>query len=72
MYSLTQAGNLTALAGAIVVILQMFDITVPAESVMTVLSAIAIVAGPIISWYGRQRIGDLTPLGARANTRRVL
>lgn len=65
MYSLTQAGNLTALAGAVVILLKLFGVEIPAEDVATVLSAIAIVAGPLVSWIGRYRIGDLSVGGFR-------
>lgn len=62
-YSLTQAGNLTAIAGAIVIVLKLVGVDVPAEDVATVLAAIAIIAGPIISWIGRYRQGDVSVAG---------
>jgi hypothetical protein len=65
MYSLTQKGNLASLAGALVIILQLFGIDIPAEDVMTILAAVAIIAGPIVSWIGRYRVGDITAGGFR-------
>ena len=62
MYSLTQGGNLTALAGLIATLLKsFFGIELVPDSVEKVLIAVGI----IISWIGRYRKGDLTVVGFR-------
>lgn len=60
MYSLTQAGNITALAGVIGLIFNLFKIDIDQSELVEVLSAIVSVAGIVISWVGRYRQGDVT------------
>lgn len=60
MYSLTQAGNITALAGVIGLIFNLFKIDIDQSELVEVLSAIVSVTGIIISWVGRYRQGDIS------------
>jgi len=67
MYSLTQGGNLTVLAGFISLMLKQFKVEIPAEEIVQAVSAVMIAVGLVMSWTGRARRGDLTPLGFRKN-----
>jgi hypothetical protein len=58
-YSLTQAGNLVALAGVIGLILNKFNINIAPGEIETVLTAAIAIIGLATSWYGRWRQGDL-------------
>ena len=60
MYSLTQAGNITALAGVLALILKAFNVDIAESEIVTLLSGIVAVLGIVISWVGRYRKGDLT------------
>lgn len=61
-YSLTQGGNLTALAGLTVLILKnVFQFEVATDEV----SQIIIAMGIVLSWVGRYRKGDITLGGFR-------
>ena len=58
-YSLTQGGNAIALAGLVSELLKIVGVDIiPGD-----LEKIIIAIGIVISWFGRQRHGDLTPLG---------
>jgi ABC-type Mn2+/Zn2+ transport system permease subunit len=60
MFSLTQAGNLTAIAGILGSILD-----IPATEIETIVASLVTVIGILLSWYGRFRKGDITILGFR-------
>ena len=64
-YSLTQAGNLTALAGFIVMVLRHYRFDIAEQEVVALLGGIATIIGIAVSWYGRYRTGDLTLGGFR-------
>jgi hypothetical protein len=59
MYSLTQAGNLTALVGLLAMILKYFHINISEDEVQAVIGGIMTLSGIIISWIGRYRQGDI-------------
>lgn len=62
-YSVTQAGNFVAVAGIIVVLLSKLGIAASVEEVATVIGGAVALVGTVISWVGRYRQGDVTPLG---------
>lgn len=64
-YSLTQAGNLTALAGFIVLIAKAFkpELAISESEITTILASIGSIVGIIISWIGRYRAGGVTKVG---------
>ena len=64
-FSLTQGGNLLALAGFIVMIARHYRFEIAESEVVAVLGGIVAVAGVLTSWYGRFRRGDLTVGGFR-------
>lgn len=59
-YSLTQGGNLAALAGVVVLLLQALKIDIAPAEVETFIGAAAALVGLGTSWYGRWRKGDIT------------
>lgn len=64
-YSLTQAGNITALVGVLVLLANAFNINIAREEIEAAVGAIASLIGIGISWYGRFRQGDLRASGVR-------
>lgn len=64
-FSSTQAANLTALAGVIVLVLGRFGVTIASEDVITVLAASIAIFGVCRSYYLRYKRGDLTFGGFR-------
>jgi len=64
-YSLAQAGNVTALAGILVTILNYYGYTILQTELEAIIGAIVVIVGIIISWVGRYRKGDLTVAGFR-------
>jgi len=60
-YSSTQGGNVMVIAAVISMVLGKFGVSFLPEEVAMVIAAI----GVGISWYGRWKKGDLTPLGFR-------
>lgn len=65
MYSLTQAGNITALAGTLGLVLHALNVNIAPAEIEALISSIIAVGGILISWYGRYRTGDLTLGGFR-------
>lgn len=63
-YSITQAGNIAVFAAAISLFFSHPDLSDP-TTIQTLLTALVIVVGAAISFYGRYRRGDLTALGFR-------
>ncbi len=64
-YSLTQAGNIAALVGFAMLVIQWFKLDVPEVEIKTVIEAVVVLAGIIASWIGRFRKGDLNIFGFR-------
>lgn len=64
-YSLTQTGNLVALAGLLGTVLNYFGVNIASEELEKLLTAAAVLVGIIVAWIGRYRQGDLTPAGFR-------
>jgi hypothetical protein len=64
-YSVTQAGNITALIGVLSLLANAFNVNVAREEIELAVGAIASIVGLAISWYGRYRQGDLRVSGAR-------
>ena len=61
MYSLTQAGNLTAFAGLVVFLVRQFlGFEIVQEDVQKGIEAVVLLVGIVTSWIGRYRKGDLT------------
>ncbi len=65
-YSTTQASNLGAVAGLIVIIMgKIFHISATIEEVTLALGGAIALVSIIVNWVNRYKKGDLTPLGAR-------
>mgnify|MGYP001588901041 CR=1 FL=1 len=64
-FSVTQSGNLIALAGFIVMVLHHYQINIAQEDIVAILGGIITIVGIARSWYGRYRQGDLTLAGFR-------
>lgn len=64
-FSTTQATNLTALVGVIVMILNHFNINIGSEELMAVIGAGMTIFGIVMNWYHRFSKGDLTLGGFR-------
>ncbi|MDI6820922.1 MAG: hypothetical protein QMD65_01960 [Patescibacteria group bacterium] len=60
--SVTQIGNYVALTSFI---LGLFKINIATEELSQAFTAVFVLVGLAISWYGRFRKGDLTPIGRR-------
>lgn len=65
MYSLTQTGNVTVIAGLLVTVLNYFKVSIAQPELEAFIGAVIIAGGVIASWIGRYRKGDLTKLGFR-------
>ncbi len=63
-YSLTQGANIATFAAAISLLLSHPDFTNPAN-IQTILTALVMAVTAAISFYGRYRKGDVTPVGFR-------
>jgi len=64
-YSVTQATNFVSLAGAIVVILKIFNVEIDAGQLAELLGAGAVIVATVISLINRYKKGDITLAGAR-------
>jgi hypothetical protein len=64
-YSSTQANNLTAIVGVIVLILNQFNINIGSEELMAVIGGLLSVIGIANNWIKRYKRGDLTLGGFR-------
>ena len=65
MYSTTQASNIAALAGVLVLILGHFKVAIAEEDITTVLAAVWTVGSVIVNYWNRYKKGDLTFGGVR-------
>lgn len=63
--SLTQAGNYTAFIPVLILVLNMFGITVTENELAQIITGIMAVAGLLVSIYGRYRQGDVNVLGVK-------
>lgn len=64
-YSVTQASNITAIAGVVVLILGAFHVKLGTDEVTTFLGAAVAIFGIASNWYHRYKKGDLTAGGFR-------
>lgn len=64
-FSLTQGGNLTAIAGFVAMILHHYRINIAETEIVALLGGAVTAIGIIVSWVGRYRKGDLTMGGFR-------
>ena len=64
-FSLTQGGNLTVIIGMVMLILKYFQINIAEEEIQILIGGVLAVAGVVVSWIGRWRIGDLSLGGFR-------
>lgn len=64
-YSTTQAGNISAIVGVVVLVLAHYHINIASEEIMTVVGAAISLIGAVSSWVSRYRKGDLTISGFR-------
>ena len=64
-FSLTQKGNLVAVAGLTSMVLHHYRIDIAEDEIVAVLGGIITAIGIIVSWIGRYRKGDLTLGGFR-------
>ena len=66
-FSVTQASNLTAIIGVIMLLLNAMKVNVTQEEVQTLIGGLLSVAGIIASFWNRYSKGDLRILGGRKN-----
>ena len=64
-YSSTQAGNLGAIVGVIMLILNMLKINIAQEELQALIGGLLAVGGILLSWYKRWSQGDLKLSGFR-------
>ena len=64
-YSLTQAGNYSALISLIVLFAPKFGLTISESELTTLVAAIISIIGILTSIYGRYRHGDINILGVK-------
>lgn len=64
-YSTTQATNLAAIAGVIVLLLNHFKINIASDEVTMLLGAVLAIGSIANNWYHRFQKGDLTLGGFR-------
>lgn len=64
-YSTTQASNITALVGVIILILNHFKINIASEELESVIGAGITVVGIVWNWIHRYQNGDITLSGFR-------
>lgn len=62
-YSTTQASNIVAIAGVVVLVLKQFHVQVGSDEVATLLGALITAAGIIWNFVHRYKQGGVTPLG---------
>lgn len=65
-YSLTQAGNYSALISVLVLIISKFNLGITNDELTQIILALFTLSGILISWYGRYRQGDVSVLGIKA------
>lgn len=63
--SLTQAGNYTAFIPVLILVLNMFDITVTESELTQIITGLVAVGGLLVSIYGRYRQNDINLLGIK-------
>lgn len=63
--SLTQAGNYTAFIPVLILVLNMFGITVTESEMAQIITGAVAIGGLLVSIYGRYRQGDVSVLGVK-------
>ena len=64
-YSTTQAANLSAILGVVMILLNYFKIQITQEEIQMLLGGVLAVGGILLSWYKRWARGDLKLSGVR-------
>jgi len=64
-YSTTQASNIAAFVGLLVLVLQHFNIKIGSDELTTFIGAVLAAGGIIRNWIHRYRQGDITLGGFR-------
>lgn len=64
-FSITQATNFVALAGAIVVIAKLFKVDLDPSQIEALLGASAVIIATVISFINRYKKGDVTLAGVK-------
>jgi len=64
-FSITQATNFVALAGAIVVIAKLFKVELDQSQIEALLGASAVIIATVISFINRYKKGDVTLAGVK-------
>lgn len=64
-FSITQATNFVALAGAIVVIAKLFKVDLDQSQIEALLGASAVIIATVISFINRYKKGDVTLAGVK-------
>lgn len=64
-FSITQATNFVALAGAIVVIAKLFKVDLDQSQIEALLGAGAVIIATVISFINRYKKGDVTLTGVK-------
>lgn len=62
-FSTTQAANITALVGVIVLILNHFHVNIGSDEISGVIGGVVTVVGIIVNWINRYKKGDITIAG---------
>ncbi len=68
-FSTTQASNLAAIIGVIMLLLNAFKVNITQEEVQTLIGGLLSVSAIVISFISRYKKGDLTKLGFRHDTK---
>jgi len=63
--SLTQAGNYTAFIPVLILVLNMFGITVTESEMAQIITGAVAIGGLLVSIYGRYRQNDVNWLGVK-------
>lgn len=64
-YSTTQAANLSAILGVVMILLNYFKINIAQEELQALIGGVLAVGGILLNWYHRWSKGDLKLSGFR-------
>jgi hypothetical protein len=67
-FSTTQASNIAAFVGLVVLILNHFHVNIGSDEVSAFVGAVITLGGIVVSWVNRYQQGDLTVAGFRKPT----